>query len=118
MTQQTNLGKIDISSTAIASLATRAVLKCYGVVAMASPNRRRGLRELFRRDHYRRGVKVQMVEDEIIIDLYVVTEYGMRISEVAHNIMSNVKFSVEKALGIPVSQVNVHVQGLRISEKA
>jgi len=27
-----------------------------------------------------------------------------------------VKFSVEKALGVPVSQVNVHVQGLRVSD--
>jgi uncharacterized alkaline shock family protein YloU len=39
----------------------------------------------------------------------------MRISEVAHNIMESVKFNVEKALGIPVAQVNVHVQGLRVS---
>ena len=31
------------------------------------------------------------------------------------NIMENVKFSVEKALGVPVAQVNVHVQGLRVS---
>ncbi len=118
MTQETNLGKIEISPTAIASLATKAVLKCYGVVGMASPDRRYGLVTLFRRNNYRRGVKVQLVEDQIIIDLYVITEYGMRISEVTHNIMSNVKFSVEKALGVPVSQVNVHVQGLRISDKA
>ena len=54
--------------------------------------------------------------NRITIDLYVVIEYGTRISTVAHNIMSSVKFSVEKALGVPVSQVNVHVQGLRVSD--
>jgi len=56
------------------------------------------------------------VEDQrIVIDLYVIMEYGVRISEVAHNIMATVKFNVEKKLGMPVREVNVHVQGLRVS---
>jgi uncharacterized alkaline shock family protein YloU len=45
-----------------------------------------------------------------------VIQYGTRISEVANGIVSHVKFAVEKALGIPVAQVNVHVQGLHIEE--
>ena len=40
-----------------------------------------------------------------------------RISEVARNIMSNVKFAVESALGVPVVQVNVNVQDIRVSEE-
>jgi uncharacterized alkaline shock family protein YloU len=36
---------------------------------------------------------------------------------VAHNIMSAVKFRVEKALSTPVARVNVHVQGLRVSQE-
>jgi uncharacterized alkaline shock family protein YloU len=57
-------------------------------------------------------VRVRVVNEQIIIDVYVALEYGLRITEIAHNIMSSVKFSVEKMLGIPVSQVNVNVQGL------
>jgi uncharacterized alkaline shock family protein YloU len=60
---------------------------------------------------------VRIEADQIIIDLYVIIEYGIRISEVAHNIMRNVKFRVEKSLGVPVAQVNVHVQGLRVSSQ-
>ncbi len=114
MTEETRLGKIEISPTAIASIATRTVLECYGVVGIASRRLRGGL---FRRDNYRRGVEVKIDDGRIIIDLYVVIEYGTRISEVAHNIMSNVTFSLEKALGVPVAEVNVHVQGLRISNE-
>jgi len=51
----------------------------------------------------------------IVVDLYVVIEYGTRISEVAHNVMQSVKFAVERALSMQVAEVNVHVQGLRIS---
>ena len=46
----------------------------------------------------------------------VIVEYGTRISSVASSVMNIVKFAVEKAVGVPVAQVNVHVQGLRISD--
>jgi len=117
MAEERRLGKIEISPTAIASIASRAVLECYGVVGMTSHTLRDGLAEILHpAETYRRGVQVKFVEDQIVIDLYVVIEYGVRVSEVAHNIMESVKFNVEKALGVPVWEVNVHVQGLRISE--
>jgi uncharacterized alkaline shock family protein YloU len=99
----------------VAGLATTAVLECYGVVGMARRNPMSGLDDILRREQYRRGVQVKVEDQHIIIDLYVVLEYGVRISEVAHNIMENVKFRVEKALGLPIEAVNVHVQGLRVS---
>ncbi len=114
MTEETGWGKIEIAPTAIASIATWTVLECYGVVGITSRRLRGGF---FRRDNYRRGVEVKIDGGRIIINLYVVIEYGTRISEVAHNIMSNVKFSVEKVLGTPVAEVNVHVQGLRVSSE-
>ncbi|MCW5882958.1 MAG: Asp23/Gls24 family envelope stress response protein [Anaerolineae bacterium] len=112
---QTDLGRIDISPTAVAHLASAAVVKSYGVVGMASPDLRAGIAELLNRDLHR-GVRVQHVNDQFIIDLYVIIQYGTRISEVAQQIMRTVKYRVEKSLGIPVSRVNVHVQGLRMTE--
>lgn len=114
MTEETRLGQVEITPTAIATIAGQAVLKSYGVVGLSS---RSGLRLLdgLSRDNIRKGVDIRILDDEIVIDLYVVIEYGTRISAVAHNIMENVKFSVEKALGVPVAQVNVHVQALRVS---
>jgi uncharacterized alkaline shock family protein YloU len=111
MAESTHLGKIEISPAAVASLANHAVLKTYGVVGMSLRN----LVQILSRDS-KRGVSVHIEGGEIVIDLYVIIEYGTRISEVAHNIMENVKFAVEKALGVLVSQVNVYVQGLRVSE--
>jgi uncharacterized alkaline shock family protein YloU len=111
MAGSTHLGKIEISPAAVASLASHAVLKSYGVVGMSSRN----LAQLLGRDS-KRGVKVQITDDEIVVDLYVIVEYGTRISEVARNIMENVKFAVEKTLGVSVAEVNIHIQGLRVSE--
>lgn len=115
MSEETRLGKIEVSPAAVATIASQTVLECYGVVGMASSSLRHGLAELLGKESSRRGVEVRLADNQIVIDLYVVLEYGMRVSEVAHNIMESVKFNVEKALGIPVVQVNVHVQGLRVS---
>ncbi len=118
MAEETYLGRIEISPTAIASLAGQAVLECYGVGGMANKNVRDGITEVLTRGNYRRGVDVKVIDHEIVVDLYVVIQYGTRISEVTHGIMNRVKFTVEKAVGIPVQQVNVHVQGLHVDDKA
>jgi uncharacterized alkaline shock family protein YloU len=117
MVEERRLGSIEISPAAIASIASQAVLECYGVVGLASRTVRDGLVDMLHpADTPRKGVDVELVDDKITIDLYVIMEYGVRVSEVAQNIMQSVKFNVEKALGVPVAEVNVHVQGLRISD--
>ena len=115
MSDNLTVGKIQVSPRAIASIASEAVLSCYGVVGMSAATLRDGIAEILQVDAYHRGIEVQLVNGRIAIDLYVVVEYGTRISEVAQNIMHSVKFNVEKCLGMPVAEVNVHVQGLRIS---
>lgn len=113
--EETRLGKIEVSPLAVASLASQAVLGCYGVVGMASKDLASGIVEILQPASHRRGVDIQIGDDRIAIDLYVVMEYGTRIATVAQNIQSVVKYSVEKALGVPVAAVNVHVQDLRVS---
>jgi uncharacterized alkaline shock family protein YloU len=111
----TKLGKIEVSPTAIASLASQAVLECYGVVGMATKDLASGIVEILQPSSHRRGVDVQMEDGDLVIDLYVVMEYGTRIAVVARNIQSAVKYAVEKSLSAPVATVNVHVQDLRVS---
>ncbi len=117
MSEETTLGKIDVSPRAIASIAARAVLTSYGVVGMASATVRDGIADILNLENVHRGVGVQVVDGKVVIDLYVVIEYGTRISVVAHNVMESVKFSVEQALSMPVAEVNVHVQGVHVSSE-
>ena len=111
------LGKIEVSQRAIASIAADAAVRSYGVVGMASARVKDGLAELLRREHLERGVVVHLENGHVGIDLYVVIEYGTRISEVGRNIAQNVKFAVEKSIGVPVGRVTVNVQGLRVSDQ-
>ena len=106
------LGKIEILPNAIHTIAKQATSECYGVVGITAPRLHNGQAVLLKPEQSNHGVQVRVVNEQIIVEVYVALEYGLRISEIAHNIMSSVKFSIEKILGVPVAQVNVNVQGL------
>lgn len=114
--QEGNLGVIDISTTAVTTIASQAINQCYGVVGMANKNLANGIANLLSRES-KRGIDVTIEKDQISIDVYVIVEYGVRIRAVAESIQHTVKFHVEKALGMTVSEVNVYVQGLRLSKE-
>jgi len=112
--EQTGIGKIEISAQAVATVASQAVLHSYGVVGMAARNVIDGIANALSTDP-RRGIEVDFAGDEVNIDLYVIVEYGTRISVVARSAATAVRFNIEKDLGLRVGAVNVHVQGLRVS---
>jgi uncharacterized alkaline shock family protein YloU len=86
---------------------------CYGITGMAARGLRDGVAELLRRESVDRGVEVVEVEGGLAIDVYVIVQYGIRITEVAHNLQETVRFEVERAVNVPVVEVNVNVQGVR-----
>jgi len=115
MTDETTpLGSIHVSPRALASIAYHAALQSYGVVGLTSKNLVDGLTQVLVKDPTY-GVEVNYDGQNINIDLYVIVEYGTRIKSVANSVSNAVRFQVEKALGMPINKINVHVRGLRIS---
>lgn len=108
------LGKIEVSPIAIATVASHAALQAYGIVGMAPKNVLNGLTNILTRDP-RQGVDVTHRAAGLVINLYVVVEFGTRVSTVANSLANSVRFNVESTFGLTVDEVNVHVQGLRIS---
>ena len=113
--ETTSIGRITISPQAISTIASQAAMQSYGVVGMASKNLANGIVHAFARDP-RHGVQVNSLGDQIAIDLFVIIEYGTRISSVAASVANSVRYQVERAIGLPVAAVNVHVQDLRVSD--
>ncbi len=110
------LGKIDISEEVIATIAGAAAVECYGLVGMASRKISDGFVDLLGRESLSKGVQVRIENNEVIVDVFIIVSYGVRISEVAHNVMEKVRFSVEQMTGLPVGEVNVNVQGVRVAK--
>jgi uncharacterized alkaline shock family protein YloU len=113
--ETTPLGGIHISPNAVAAIAYHATLQSYGVVGLAPKNFAEGLALTITHEPAR-GVSVSYDGENIDIDLYIIVEYGTRITVVADSVANSVHYNVEKALGMPVHEVNVHVAGLRFSE--
>jgi uncharacterized alkaline shock family protein YloU len=113
--ETTVLGGIHISPTAVATIAHHAVLQSYGVVGLAPKNLADGIVSTITQEPSR-GITVRYKDEDIDIDINIVVEYGTRIASVAASVANTVRFHVEKALGLRVNSVNVHVAGLRISD--
>ncbi|MEW9501346.1 Asp23/Gls24 family envelope stress response protein [Jeotgalibacillus marinus] len=112
----TKFGQIDISNEVIAMVAGGAAIECYGIVGMASKHQiRDGLTDILRRENFTRGVRVRQEGDKVLIDMYIVVSYGTKISEVAHNVQSTVKYTLDKTVGLSVESINIYVQGVRVT---
>ena len=109
-------GSVNVSPKAIATIAYHAAIESYGVVGLASKNLVNGLTHMIVRDPAH-GIEVDFQEEEINIDLYIVVQYGTRIKSVASSVANTVRYNVEKSLGLPLNEINVHVQGLRFNEE-
>ncbi len=116
MTDKTNpLGNIYIMPTAIATIARHSILQSYGVVGLAPSNLIEMIRKFFKKDD-KYGIKVKVNNTGLIIDIYVIVEYGVRIKSITDSAAHSVKYNVEKTIGVPVHRINIHVRGLRISD--
>jgi uncharacterized alkaline shock family protein YloU len=113
--ETTTLGTVHISPNALATIAYHATLTSYGVVDLAPKNLAEGIATTLTKEPAH-GVAVHYNGEEIDIDVHIIVEYGTRITSVAASVANAVRFQVEKALGMPIYHVNVHVQGLHISD--
>lgn len=115
MSEETNpLGNIYISHKAISTIAAQSTLESYGIVGLAAKNLLEGIAQLLTKDPSL-GVDITFVEDALSIELYVIVEYGINIKSVSSSVSEIVRYQIEKATGIPVTSINIHVRGLRIS---
>ena len=109
-------GQIDISNDVIATIAGGAAVDCYGIVGMASKNQvKDGLSEILGKENFTRGVVVRQKEQQVHIDMYIIVSYGTKISEIAHNVQSKVKYTLDKTVGLAVDTINIYVQGVRVT---
>jgi uncharacterized alkaline shock family protein YloU len=107
-------GYISYSEDVLANIVGLSTMECYGVVGMASKNATDGLWELLKGENLSKGVKIHYKENELYIELYVVVEYGTRISVIANNIIQKIRYNVENYTGLKVSTITVNVQGVRV----
>ncbi|MFL0246990.1 MULTISPECIES: Asp23/Gls24 family envelope stress response protein [Clostridium] len=111
---QNENGVISYSEEVVANIVGVSTMECYGVVGMASKNAKDGLWELIKGENLSKGVKLHSKENELSIELYIIVEYGTKISVIANNIIQKIKYNIENLTGLKVSSITVNVQGVRV----
>jgi uncharacterized alkaline shock family protein YloU len=109
----TRLGRITISSDAIAQIVAETAFECYGVVGMKGSLRG----QLARARGRPRGIEIRQSGGGVTIDVHIVVEYGLNLAEVASSVSNRVAYEVERLTGLPVRAVEVHVDDVRASGK-
>ncbi|NEU29597.1 Asp23/Gls24 family envelope stress response protein [bacterium LRH843] len=110
--QKAELGKVEISPEVIEVIAGIAASEVEGVATMRG-NFAAGVAERLGRKNHGKGVKVELGEDGITVDVSVIITYGAAVPEVAKFIQINIKQALQTMTAIELEAVNVHVVGVQ-----
>ena len=110
----TGLGKIMIDTDVIATYAGSVAVECCGIVGMAAVSMKDGLVKLLKKDSLKHGINVIITDNKITLEFHVIVAYGVSISAVSDNLISNVKYRVEDFTGLTIEKINILVEGVRV----
>ena len=105
------LGQIIIDTDVIATYAGSVAVECFGIVGMAAVSVKD---KLLGRKSLKHGISVKITEDnKIRLNFHVIVAYGVNISTIADNLVSNVKYKVEAFTGMEIDKIDIYVEGVR-----
>ena len=107
--------KIKISEEVIATIAGIAASETENMAAM-SGGIASNIAGMLGKKSMSKGIKVELNNDEVTLDLSLIIQYGAKIHEVARKIQQRVRNAVEEMTGLKVVTVNVNVIGLNVEK--
>jgi uncharacterized alkaline shock family protein YloU len=110
------LGKVEISPEVIEVIASIAASDVEGVASMRGSFASGVVERLGKKTHGK-GVKVELSEAGISIDIYVSMKYGVAIPDVAQRIQDHVRQALIDMTALEATDINVFVVGVQFDSK-
>ncbi len=114
-------GRTTIADTVVSKIAGIATREVNGVHSLGGGAARAvgALRERIpgSSTNHGQGISVEVGEKEAAIDIQLVAEFGVSITDLAAGIRTNVISSVERMVGLTVVEVNIDVQDVHIESE-
>jgi uncharacterized alkaline shock family protein YloU len=107
----TGLGKVEISPEVLEVIASLAATEVAGVASMRG-SFATGVAERIGRKNYGKGVRVDLGEEGITIDVQLHMIFGVSIPEVAQQVQENIAQTLRTMTALEVKAINVHVVGI------
>lgn len=111
------LGKIEIAPEVIEVITGIAASEVDGVSEMRG-NFATDVVERFGKKSHSKGVKVELTEDGILIDLYIVINFGVSIPKVAEQLQTNIRQTLKNMTALEINEINVHVVGIQMDQSS
>ena len=108
-------GSINISEDVIAVIVAAATLEVEGVQGLFYAYGKE-ISNMISKKGLSKGVKLMIDEDNVTIDIYIMTEMGYSVNEIGVEIQRGVMSAVESAVGVTVKAVNVHICGISLKK--
>lgn len=106
------LGSVKVANEVIAHIASLTATQVQGIVGMYPAKARDGHRLLPVSSSYK-GVRVDMGDDALQLELFLVVDHAAHVPTVAAEVQRQVVNAIDKMLGLEVRQVNVFVGDVR-----
>ncbi|MFQ3542819.1 Asp23/Gls24 family envelope stress response protein [Halobacillus rhizosphaerae] len=113
VTDGSTLGNVEIAPEVIEVIAGIAVSEVAGVASMRG-NFASGVVERLGKKNHGKGVKVELTEEGILIDAFVVMEYGISIPDTAKKIQDNTRQALKNMTALEIKEINVHIVGVQM----
>ncbi len=106
--ERESIGRIEVAPGVLTTIAHFATLRVEGVAKMTliPPD----VARLFRRAPRHEGVLLDLSDNKVRFDIYVIMEPHVNIMETSHKVQAAVLEAIDTMVGIPVDAVNVHVE--------
>lgn len=105
-------GQVQIADDVVAMIASLAATEVKGVHALAG-NISNELMSKVGVKKLTKGVKVDVLENNVTINLAVTMEYGYNIPSTCTKVQDKVKTAVENMTGLTCSDVNIRIVGVK-----
>lgn len=106
------VGEVKIADEVVAIIAGLAANEVQGVEHLGGGNMtsRKGKKNLAK------GIHIDIADNEIICDIDVRLDYGVKIPEVANEVQQKVKLAIENMTGLNVKEVNLHIISINMNK--
>lgn len=110
-----NIGTVKIADDVVAMIASLATTEVEGVSAMAG-NITNELMSKVGMKNLTKGVKVEVVGNNVTVDLAVTMEYGYNIPATCQKVQTKVKGAIENMTGLTCTDVNIRIAGVNMKK--
>ena len=112
----TGLGKVEIAPEVIEVIAGIAAAEVEGVAQMRGTFAT-GVAERLGRKSHGKGIKVELADEGIKVDVYCFLNFGVSIPSVAQKIQDNIRQALYNMTALEVQEVNVHIVGIQFENQ-